>query len=231
MALDTYEKVRLVYIETGAHHPDTMRFKADCEKWYGAEIETIQTDKYTDHIDVIEKDKYVNGPSGARCTLMLKRRVREKWEKSQEIAGYIWGFEHGKKEEDRAARIKLSMPSYEHYFPLIDAKLSKPDCIQLVQSLGIEIPTMYKLGFHNNNCVGCVKGGMAYWNKIREHFPEVFDRMAKAERAVGRSCLKRYFLDELPKDAGRHAPPLTQECGATGEGCQTELSRNFYNRE
>lgn len=63
---------------------------------------------------------------------------------------------------------------------------------------GIEIPAMYKMGYNNNNCIGCVKGGMGYWNKIRKDFPKVFDRMAKIEREVGATCLKdqsgKYFL-------------------------------------
>ncbi len=41
---------------------------------------------------------------------------------------------------------------------------------------------MYDLGYPNNNCIGCVKGGMGYWNKIRKDFPEVFQK-----RAVARS--------------------------------------------
>jgi hypothetical protein len=222
----------VVCIETGAHHPDTLRFKGDCEKWYGNSIETIQNEKgYLDHLDVIKKDRYINGPTGARCTMILKRRVREVWEKKQNITGYVWGFEFGPKEEVRAARIGVSIPAYQHYFPLIESQLTKPDCIRLVTEAGIEIPTMYKLGFQNNNCIGCVKGGMGYWNLVRINFPEVFDKMAKAEREVGRSCLRKYFLDELPPDAGRNEPPLVQDCGATGEGCITELSRQYYNRD
>jgi len=231
-AQEKYSNIHFVYIETGSHHPDTLRFKADCETWYNKKIETIQTDKYVDHFDVIQKLKYVNGPSGARCTRDLKRMVREKWEKLHpEITGYIWGFEFSTKEEDRADRIKLAIPKYQHYFPLIELGLSKKDCIQLVIESGIQIPEMYKLGFNNNNCIGCVKGGMAYWNQIRKHFPEIYNKMAKLEREVGRSCLKKYFLDELPEDAGRGQIPLVQDCGATGEGCSTQLSHAYYSRE
>lgn len=35
---------------------------------------------------------------------------------------------------------------------------------------------MYDLGYANNNCIGCVKGGIGYWNKIRIDFPEESDR-------------------------------------------------------
>ena len=41
---------------------------------------------------------------------------------------------------------------------------------------------MYDMGYPNNNCIGCVKGGMGYWNHIRKDFPEVFDSRAKLER-------------------------------------------------
>ena len=43
LAIAKYPNVRLVYIETGSHHPDTMRFKADCEKWYGKKLKPYKT--------------------------------------------------------------------------------------------------------------------------------------------------------------------------------------------
>jgi hypothetical protein len=69
------------------------------------------------------------------------------------------------------------------------------------------MPAMYQLGYRNNNCIGCVKGGIGYWNKIRRDFPEAFDRMAKAERAIGRKLFKRegVYLDELDPARGNHA--------------------------
>ena len=59
-------------------------------------------------------------------------------------------------------------------------------------------------GYHNNNCVGCVKGGAGYWNKIRVDFPEAFERMARLELEIGAHIIKgKHYLDELPQDAGR----------------------------
>lgn len=226
LAIEKYKAIP-VFIETGAHHEDTVRFKKDCEQWYGVEIIQLQS-KFKDHFDVIEKVRYVNGPAGARCTGVLKRNVREKWEKEHDIETYVWGFEYNQREMKRAERLFNTAPDYNHLFPLIEEKMTKQDCIDYVQKADIQVPMMYKLGFTNNNCIGCVKGGMAYWNKIREHFPEHFNKMAKLERDVGRSCLKKYFLDELPKDAGRGQPPLVTECGASGEGCTTQTSQEYF---
>jgi len=72
---------------------------------------------------------------------------------------------------------------------------------------------MYDLGYNNNNCIGCVKGGMGYWNHIRVDFPEIFAQRAKMERLIGGTCIKGVYLDELAPEKGRHTPPIVDDCG------------------
>lgn len=212
LALQKYDNVEIYYIETGSHHPDSLRFLKDCEKWYGKEIKILQS-PYKDHFDVIERTRFINSPHGATCTSYLKTRVRQKFESEHpEITHYIWGFEKGEKEENRAKRMVERYPNYNHLFPLIENNLSKENCMALLVGADIELPKMYELGYKNNNCIGCVKGGMGYWNKIRQDFPETFERMAKLERKIGHSALKQYFLDELPLNAGRNEHVLLPAC-------------------
>ena len=75
---------------------------------------------------------------------------------------------------------------------------------------------MYDLGYSNNNCVGCPKGGIGYWNKIRVDFPEVFELRAKREREIGHTCLKDkngpIYLDELDPNRGRMEDEIMEEC-------------------
>lgn len=73
-------------------------------------------------------------------------------------------------------------------------------------------PKMYDLGYSNNNCIGCVKGGMGYWNKIRIDFPEVFKQRAQMERDIGASILKDCYLDELDPDRGRMSEEIMPDC-------------------
>jgi hypothetical protein len=235
LALEKYENVKLVYIETGSHHEDTLRFKKDCEKWYGCEIETIQNKKYDNVIDVVLSTKYVNGAGGARCTKELKKEVRFKYEKTIKIAHQVWGYEFEPKEINRAIRTQEQYPDTNPLFPLIENKLTKKECAGIVLGAGIKIPKMYKLGYNNNNCIGCVKGGAGYWNKIRVDFPEIFEEMAKAEREVGASCLKKQigideneeaiyekiYLDTLNPKAGRKTDLVLPECGLF---CQVEFA-------
>lgn len=235
LALEKYDNVKLIYIETGSHHEDTLRFKKDCEKWYGQEIETLQSEKYENVIDVVISTKYVNGSGGARCTKELKKEVRFKWERNNIYESQVWGYEFEAKEINRAIRTQEQYPYTNPLFPLIENKLSKKECAGIVTGAGIELPMMYKLGYNNNNCIGCVKGGAGYWNKIRVDFPKVFEAMAQAEREVGASCLKKQigldendepiydkiFLDTLNPKAGRKTDLVLPECGLF---CQVEFA-------
>lgn len=77
---------------------------------------------------------------------------------------------------------------------------------------------MYDLGYPNNNCIGCFKGGMGYWNRIRKDFPEVFESRAQLERLVGYSILKEsdgtpLYLDELDPNRGDMNTEIFPDCG------------------
>lgn len=129
---------------------------------------------------------------------------------------YVWGFDL--KEKNRAERTIEANPQATHEFPLIDRNLSKEEVHGLFeQTFGFARPLMYDLGYPNNNCIGCVKGGMGYWNRIRKDFPEVFESRAKLEREVGHSILKDkngpVYLDELDPNRGNMDTEIMPECG------------------
>lgn len=130
-------------------------------------------------------------------------------------------FGYTVEERDRAERLCRAYPEINASFPLIEKNLTKENCIGLVKELGIEVPMMYRLGFNNNNCIGCVKGGAGYWNKIRKHFPDQFERMATIEREVGHSCIKGTFLDDLDPKKGRHINEPSISCDFI---CQSVLN-------
>lgn len=194
-------------------HPDNERFLHDCEKWYGKEILRLNNPKWKDAWHVWEHTKYLVGPTGARCTIELKKQVRNKFQRVSDIQ--VFGFTA--EETNRANRFTEQNPDVHLYAPLIEAGYKKSDCFRVLQEAGIQLPAMYHLGYKNNNCIGCVKGGAGYWNKIRKDFPEVFDRMAKLERSLNRKVVqhkgKRVFLDELPDTAGRYAMEEDFQCG------------------
>lgn len=221
---DTVDK--FIYIDISDQHPDSMRFIKDCEKILGKPVEILNSTEYS---CVEETVRMFGGFRNVKsmvapCTKWLKKRVRKEWEdahKDYDIT-YVWGFDCSVHERDRAERTVEGMPQFAHEFPLIDNNLTKEDAHAICARLGIARPKMYDLGYSNNNCIGCVKGGMGYWNKIRVDFPEVFERRAKLERDVGYSIIKGVYLDELPPDAGREQTEIMEECGIF---CEIALSK------
>lgn len=208
---DTVDK--WIYIDIADQHPDSMRFISDCEKVVGMKVEILKSDEFNTVEEVIRKYRYINSPYGAPCTGMLKKKVRKQWENEHlgEQITYVWGMDLN--EQNRANRLVESQPEYNHEFPLIEKNITKEDAHAILDRLGIKRPVMYDLGFLNNNCVGCVKGGMWYWNQIRKQFPEVFKKRATLEREVGHTCLNGLYLDELPLNAGRKNEEISQDCG------------------
>ena len=203
---------KFIYIDIENQHPDSMRFIKDCEKLFGKEVEILKSE-YGSVQNVIQTFRYVNGPYGAKCTEVLKKRVRKQWEyehRDYDIT-YVWGFDST--EKHRADRLRETTPEYDHEFPLIEQGISKEEAHGILAKLGIKRPVMYDMGYNNNNCIGCVKGGMGYWNKIRIDFPFVFKQMAELERLIGHSCIKGVYLDELAPNRGRASKEIMPDCG------------------
>jgi hypothetical protein len=223
LALEIYgtENVELYYIVINSAHEDNKRFIDDCEKWYGKKINKVQSEKYKDQFDVIQKIKYINGVNGAPCTLHLKKNVRYKIEKEINFDSQIFGFEFEKKEINRAIRFSQQYPQAKPHYPLIDRQITKSQCAEILLKNGIKLPKMYELGFHNNNCIGCVKGGKGYWNHIRKHFPNEFDKMSELEQQIGATCIKNKYLKDLKPNEGKHEPPIVPDCGTF---CEIEFA-------
>lgn len=195
------DRVEVVYCYTmKTEHPDNARFFADVERWLGRTVTVIRSDKYRSIDEVFKKRRYMAGPRGAICTVEMKKVPRFKFQRGDDI--HVFGMT-----VDEPKRIKdfgINNPEMALSWVLRDAGITKRECYRRLTAAGITLPAMYGLGYHNNNCLGCVKAtSPAYWNKVRKDFPKVFARRAKQSRAVGcrltRIKRKRIFLDELPE--------------------------------
>lgn len=174
--------VQIVNAFIEQEHPDNRRFLADCEMWLGREITVLRDEKYNaSTINVFRKERFMKGPRGAPCTRILKRKLLDTWKEPGDIM--VLGYTQ--EEIHRLEDFRDRNPMRPVIAPLIDAGLGKEDCKAMVIRAGIELPYMYRLGYHNANCIGCVKGGMGYFRAIREDFPEQFEELAKVQDEIG----------------------------------------------
>ena len=217
-AIEHPGKMQAVYCRVREEHPDNLRFLSDFERAFNIPVEIITNEEHDGSIyNVFLKRKFIKGPSGAPCTMILKKEMRKKYQRP----GDLQVFGYTSEEQNRADRFIDSNNEVREYFPLIANNINKADTLRLIHQSGIELPAMYKLGYSNNNCIGCVKGGMGYWNKIRIDFPEAFNRMAKLERFIGHAINKdnegSVYLDTLSPTRGNKKKDMPTDCGFTCE--------------
>lgn len=202
----------LVYTDPGSEHPDNTRFRADVERWLQTTITVLKSDEYVDTWDVWERTGWLVGAGGARCTVELKKRLRQRFQRHTDVQVFGYTVE----EQHRVDRFRQANPEVNLAAPLIDAALTKADCLAMIDRAGIELPAMYRLGYPNANCIGCPHGSVGYWNMIRRDFPDTFDRMAILERkldnAVCRPGGQPVFLDQLDPTRGDIRNEPQYEC-------------------
>jgi len=195
--------VQIVNAFLANEHQDNRRFLADCETWFGQSITVLRDEKYgADVINVFRRERYMKGRTGAPCTKLLKRRLLDAWKQPGDVMVFGYTAEEAGRLEDFRER----NPDRPVIAPLIERGLGKEDCKAMVQRAGIELPLMYRLGYENANCIGCVKGGEGYFRAIRADFPEQFEALCKVQDELGpgsylfrnRKTGERYSLRDLP---------------------------------
>ncbi|MBA4349519.1 MAG: hypothetical protein C0415_05985 [Thermodesulfovibrio sp.] len=199
------EDIEVIYCDTLKYeHPDNIRFLDIISEWIGREIKILKSTKYNDIMECFRGERFLVGPHGAPCTRLMKKQVRLDYASGLDV--HVFGLT-----ADEPKRIKQSEadnPQLWCEWVLRDAGITKKDCYRILQEAGIELPMMYRMGYKNNNCIGCVKGGAGYWNKIRQDFPERFEEMAALEKEIGgyicKLNKKRIRLFDLPYGMGRY---------------------------
>jgi len=163
-------------------HEDNRRFAADCERWFGKPVTVLRDEKYgADIIQVFRRRQWIKNQNGASCSKALKRELLDAWKQPGDVI--VLGFTV--EEVDRFEDWQEHNAGLQARAPLIEQQLGKKDCKAMVERAGIVLPLMYRMGYDNANCIGCVKGGEGYWRAIREDFPEQFEAMAAVEQEIG----------------------------------------------
>ena len=219
--LDKYGKthtVRVVNNPVAEEDEDNRRFLKDVESGLGVERETAANANFPSWaaVDGWEQRRYMEGIGGAPCTYELKKKARQEWESLNNPDWHVLGFTA--EEKSRADRFMFT--ERDNLIPvLIDEGITKADCFRILSQEKIELPRIYKLGYPNANCIGCVKAtSPTYWNHVRKMHPEVFEQRCTQSRDIGAKLVRvrgqRIFLDELKTtDKGRPMKGMDFECG------------------
>ena len=214
LASQKYGNIEAVYCRVRQEHPSNMKFLEEFQRKTNIAVTIIENQEFKgDIFNVFLKRKFLKNQYGAPCTMILKKDMRKEYQQEGDVQIFGYPIEEEQRMLDFCERNKeVVMDNI-----LIDKAITKNDCKQWVLDMGFELPIMYQLGYQNNNCIGCVKGGMGYWNAIRKDFPEAFDKMAKTERLIGHAVNKSegepVYLDELEPTRGNFKRDQPSDCG------------------
>lgn len=112
----------------------------------------------------------------------------------------VLGFSRNEWQRVQRAVAISNRDGYAVRFPLIEENVSKQQCVEWSQCvLGVNIPAMYAWSDHAN-CVGCVRGGKAYWLAVKENRPDVFEQRKALEEVFGHTIIGRYSLTQIESE-------------------------------
>ena len=145
----------------------------------GAKKETIVMPMFTDKDGLGKLPKYCSNEWKNRP---FSRFVRERGFTS----GEIWiGFSID--EMERMRRHDLTK-RWNHVYPLVDLRMTRGDCIALVESMGWGVPP-------RSACWMCPYRNDTEWLHLKENYPEDFSRAVKLEADLQQRDPNVYFHD------------------------------------
>ena len=203
------DNVILCFMDTAWEDKDLYRFLDDLESYWEKEIVKLKEGRTP--LQVGKDRKFILNSRIRTCSFVLKQQPFKKFIKELDKPltvhlGLDWSEEHRmaapKKNYEQMEGVSVDYPLI--WKPIITKKYS-----EVVESWGIEIPRLYKLGFPHNNCGGrCVAQGKKEWRRLKNIFPERFEEVADWEQmmketlptAKDKSILKNITLKELAKE-------------------------------
>lgn len=205
-------RVQAWFLDTKVEDVDTYRFLDDTERVLRIRIQRFAEGRTP--WEVFRDERFIGNSRADPCSKILKRGYAKKlltarYPDDPRVVlhlGLDWQEEH----RIKSVRRNWGSQGYRTAFLLLEEPyLFDDDYLAVIRSYGIEPPAAYAMGFPHNNCmaIGCVKGGISYWEHIRDTLPDVFWASAAKEQDM------RVYLDAdvaiLRSRKGGESRPLT----------------------
>lgn len=194
-ALRTFprEEVVLLWHDTKEEHPDTYRFLLEMAVALGMPI-TERSDGRS-VTEVFRDEGLLGNGQNTMCSRILKAQQGIRYVEELQAAGHdvvkVVGYSAA--EPKRVERMvgRANTEGITVRFPVIEEGVTKQQCADWCVSMGVQPSAMYCWAEHAN-CVGCVKGGRAYFLAVAEHHPDVFEQRAQLEEEFGHTIIRGY---------------------------------------
>lgn len=200
-ALREFQRSEVVALfhDTKREDTDTYRFLHEIAGALGIAV-TERSDGRS--VEEVEDDEGALANNRmAFCSRILKAEQRDSYFGDLRKAGVsdivnVLGFSANEWQRVQRATMRAEQSGYSVRFPLIECGITKQQAADWCQSLGVKPPSMYRWSEHAN-CVGCRRGGKAYWLAVAANEPSIFAAASAREQLFGHTFLKDTTLDQL----------------------------------
>jgi hypothetical protein len=172
-----HDDVALIFADTLIEDEDLYRFLTDAEQRLNHPI--IRISEGRDPWQVFFAERMMGNSRVDPCSRILKRKLLDRWrvENCRPDCTLVIGYDAT--EDFRFQPLKARMAPVNVRAPLLEQGIWKEQVYGIVESDGLRLPRLYKMGFSHNNCGGfCVKAGHASFALLLENLP---DRYAEHE--------------------------------------------------
>lgn len=193
------EEVVALWHDTKKEDDDTLRFLREISERLAIPI-TERSDGRS--VDEVEDDEGALANNRmAFCSRILKAEPKERYFEELRSQGVeriisILGFSGHEWQRIQRATAHAEAGRYTVLFPVAGTGITKQECADWCLSIGVRPADMYRWSEHAN-CVGCRRGGKAYWLKVKENRPDVFLEAIQREQQFGHTFLKDTSLEQL----------------------------------
>lgn len=197
------EEVVLLFHDTKAEHPDTYRFINEMAAALDMPITERSDGRSLD--EVFDDHNAMASSRMGFCSEELKVIPGRKYMAELAAAGVtevvrVFGFSAVEWQHIQRYTMYAEQGGWSVVFPIAKEGVTKQQCADWCLSMGVKPSAMYAWSDHAN-CVGCVKGGKAYWLAVKENAPEVFEKRKQQEKFFGHQMFKGHVsLIDLERD-------------------------------
>ena len=204
---EIFEKLELVFYDTGCDLPETYDYLNKIEIFLKKEIIRVSPEKTFEHLLTINRVL----PSHFRrwCTVELKVRPSQKYieEKlKKEGKGQVNLYVGIRKDEEHRKGIllisDLEKECVKPCYPFIENYICKKDVEKILIEKGINYPSYYNYR-SRNGCYFCFYQNEMDWLNLYENHPDLFKKASEYEKFTRKGDKRifrwneKYYLDEM----------------------------------
>ena len=193
---EIFEKLELVFYDTGCDLPETYDYLNKIEVFLNKEITKVKPEKSFDHI--FHTSFLIPAPHRRYCTIELK--VKPSWQfiykRIKNTGEGIFNFYTGIR-ADEAWRKGISPKTDKEKelinpkYPFVEQNITKQDVEKILTDNGIFYPDYYKWR-ERNGCYFCFYQKPIDWINLYEHHPDLYKKAMYYEE-TGRTSYGKIF--------------------------------------